>query len=75
MTRRQIFRSHPWLLMPLARVAAQPPGKESTPSEVSELARALSAESLGGLSPIPQPNESQRKEQADNGERRSPEVE
>ncbi len=75
MKRRQMFRSWPWLLMPLKGAASKVRGKNSTLSEVSQLARSLSVESLGRLSPIPNPNERERREQAHHGEGRSSEVE
>ena len=62
MKRRQMFRSWPWLLMPLNGSATHVRGKNSTLSEVSQLARSLSVESLGGLSPITKPNENERRE-------------
>jgi hypothetical protein len=84
MKRRQILGSWYWLLslggsreMSNSEiVCANPPvSKNSTPSEVSEIARALAREFSGGLTPITNPNEGERCEQTHHRERRSPNVE
>ena len=84
MNRRQILSGWSWLLSlrgsrevsGAAIVCANAPlSKNSTLSEVSEIARALSREFSGGLTPVTNPNEGECGEQTHHREGSPPDVE